>query len=322
MSDISGNNYRLECPFCKEEFLTKTYSKHLLNKHKSEIFVNKHNREVLTEVASKNEGWWPTYLEFKLKDKTQYFAPCCNKFYTKDTQARKHSKNKECRDKVINNAKELLSQVTPIAISNIHSGSGDIINNITQNITIVDLSGNILESFKTFNQIIDRKNVDNAYDKKMIAKLQKRMEEEGLEPVSDVSSVDTCYDSDDESDTIAMRFDITKRLPKISKVFSKIGIDISREGLGLSTKEEHDDKVRDKRNQEIEILEDDILSYKDEILGYKDTINDCKERLKEADEARTIKTFQNNIKNAEMSIAKLKQMISCNEKEIEKLKEK
>jgi hypothetical protein len=323
MSDLSGNNYRLGCPFCKEEFLTRTYSKHIIDKHKDELFVNKHNKEVLVEVCNKKEGWWPSPLELKLKDKTQYFTPCCGKFYTKDTQARKHNKSKECREKVVEKAKELLASVVPINISNTHSGTGDIINNITQNITIVDLSGNILKSFKTFNQIIDRKNVDAAYDKKLIAKMQKKMEEEGLEPVSDVSSVDTCYDSDDECDTKAMRFDITKELPKsVTKTFTKLGIDLSRGGLGLTTKEEHDDRVKDKKDQEIEILEDEIISLKDELHNYKEDIKDYKERLKDADEARTLKTFENNIKNAEMSIAKLKDMISRNEEKIEKLKGK
>jgi hypothetical protein len=323
MSDLSSNNYRLECPFCKEEFLTRTYSKHIIDKHRDELFVNKHNKEVLIEVANKKEGWWPSPLEFKLKDKTQYYTPCCGKFYTKDTQARKHNKSKECREKVVEKAKELLASVVPVNISNTHSGTGDIINNITQNITIVDLSGNILKSFKTFNQIIDRKNVDAAYDKKRIAKMQKKMEEEGLEPVSDVSTVVTCYDSEEEEDTKAMRFDITKELPaSLTKTFTKLGIDLSREGLGLPTKEEHDDRVKDKRDQEIEMLEDEIVSYKDEILGYKDDIKDYKERLKDADEAKTIRMFENNIKNAEMSIAKLKEMVSCNEEKISTLKKK
>jgi len=323
MSDLSGNNYRLECPFCKKDFLNKNFSDHLLLHHKDEIFVNKSNKSNLEEYSNRKEGSWPSPVEIKLKDKTAYYTPCCKKFYTKHCTASKHNKNEECRKNTYKNAKELLASVVPINISNTHTGSGDIINNITQNITVVDLSGNILKSFKAFNQIIDRKNVDSAYDKKMIAKLQKKREEEGLEPVSDVSSVVTCYDSEEETDTKAMRFDITKELPaSLTKVFTKLGIDLSREGLGLPTKEEHDDRVKEKRDQEIEILEDEILSYKDEILGYKDDIKDYKERLKDADEARTIRMFENNIKNAEMSIAKLKEMVSCNEEKINKVKGK
>ena len=327
MTDV--NNYKIECPYCKEEFITKTYSKHLLNKHKSEIFVNKHNREVLSEVANKKEGWWPSPLEFKMKDKTQYFAPCCDKFYTKDTQARKHNKSKECREKVIEKAKELLASVAPITIANTHSGSGNIINNITQHITVIDLSGCIQSIVKTFTQEIENERYDKVSLYKKYSKYKKVLEENGIDCNSETSSISS-YFSDNECETTQESFRKLERV-KPDELFSqtnrvlnnriiKSGIDISREGVGLSTQEEHNDRINDKKKQEIEMIEDEIIAFKDEVAGYKEDIKDYKERLEYADEPRAKRMFENNIKNAEQSIAKLKEMIECNQEKIVKIK--
>ena len=321
MSDTKVENHRIECPYCKDDFLTKTYSKHLLDKHKSEIFVNKHNKNNLTEVTNKKEGSWSIPIEVKLKDKSQFFVPCCNKFYTKESQARKHNKNKECRDIYVKNAKELVSQVAPITINNTHSGTGDIIINNTYN--IVDLSGNIIKTFKKMNQIIDRKNVDTAYDKKIINKYKKALEENNIDINSEVSSVQSGYDSDSESETTAMRYDIAKEMPSLYKAFNKYGFDLSREGLELSTKEEHALKVKEQLEIRIEELECEYDTIKYAIKDAKENICFYEEKIKDQDYSEADKMkYKNKIINSQNNLDKARQIKEEIEEKLNTLRKK
>jgi hypothetical protein len=318
MTDTKSSNFRLSCYFCKEEFLFKTYSKHLIDKHLSEIFVNKHNKKELDDLCAKKEGSWFSSIELKINGKELYLASCCNKFYSKKSMADKHSKNKECRDTYLKNAKELCAKIAPITINNTHSGSGDIIINNTYN--ILDLSGNIIKTFKALNQKLDRKNVDGAYDKKLIAKLQKQREKEGLDPVSDVSTVSTCYDSNDECDTNALRYDISRDMPSIHKSFIKYGFDLSREGLDLPTKEEHDNKKREQRQYDIEELEDNIVECKGVIYSSKEDIEAWEERIRDAEDEDKIYYFKKQLAQSQKYLDNARREKDKYEEELKELK--
>lgn len=316
MTDIKDKNVRLECPYCKDDFLIKSYSKHLIDNHKTEIFVNKHNKQELSEVANKKETWWPSPLEIKMKDKTQYLVTCCNKFYSKETQARKHSKDKECRANYVKNAKELLSSVAPVNISNTHSGSGDIINNITQNITIVDLSGNILKTIKRLVNNADYKEQERAYNHKKLEKLRAKYKDDP-DYDSDISTVDSYY-GDDESDDYKSKLE--RFIPEVEldketvKAFNKYGIDISREGLGLRTKEDSEREKQEKKESEIDDLETKIDECDNCITTCEDDIDKYKRIMTDTD---------NDINkiNCKTKISKIQILLEATKKEKNKYQE-
>jgi len=291
MSDTNSNNLRLECPFCKISFLTKSFSKHLNDTHLPEIFVSKVNKQEVDDACKRKEGSFFNPLELKLKDKEMYYVSCCKKFYSKKSMAQKHSKSKECRDVFLKNTQELSEKLTPINVSNNHSGSGDINNNTTiiNNYNIYDLSGNIVKTFKEVIQNLDDEKKEKSRYYKKYAKLKKFMEENDIDYDSDVSTVQSYY-ADDECETNedyfkkAERYDLTKELSKKDILpFIKAGIDLSREGLGLKTKEEHDNEIKEKKQYEIENVEDKITDCKDVIYDCKETIDDLEHRIRDFD---------------------------------------
>tara|TARA_R110000868_G_scaffold78938_5_gene224812 strand:+ start:2371 stop:3342 length:972 start_codon:yes stop_codon:yes gene_type:complete len=279
---VSEGNYRLVCQYCKEDFLTKNYSKHLIDKHKSEIFVNKANKDELSGVANKPETWWPRPIEINLKGKIQYYVPCCKQFYTKETLAMNHSKSKECRELFVKKAKELLLDVSPVTINN-STVSGSIVNNITQNITIVDLSGNVLKTIKQLVNTIDYKEQERATYRKKLEKLRAKYKDDP-EYDSDISTVASYY-GDDESDDYESKME--RYLPEeqisknVVKSFNKFGIDISREGLELRTKQDHDRETAEKREfiiEELQVEYDTVVfaikNIQDDIIYNEKKISD------------------------------------------------
>jgi len=319
MSDTKKENYRIECPFCKKDFLTKSFSSHLENEHQEEIFRNKSNKDELEDFTNRRTAICFRPIEIKIKDKEFYYVPCCKKYYSKiGTAQKQHSSNKECCGKAIQEAKNLFSKITP-SITNIHSGSGDNITNITQNITIVDLSGNILKTFKNVIRTLDYKEEDRALEHKKNLKLKKILEENGIDYDSDVSAVSSYYGDDERDDERVYRYDLEHKIDKRDiKKFRDLGIDLSREGLGLRTEETQLEEKRQKQEankEEIEDLEYDIKNLEDSIEGYNDIIEDREERIKQLKESTPEKEWgliKENINNMTNKINECKRNIRIN----------
>jgi hypothetical protein len=288
MSDISGNNMRLECPYCKECFLTKSYSNHLNNKHISEIFNVKRNKEELQELANKKNGHCFRPVEIKVKEKEMYFVPCCKKYYSKIAQAEKHGSKKECYEKVLDEAKKVLEEVAPMTIVNNHSGSGNIINNITQNIT-VDLSGLVLCVTQLTKQLVSAKDnteYDRAESFKKAEKFRKILEQHNIDYDSDTSSIKSGYCSDDDKEQQQykqQKYEPEKKIKNdILKKLSKFGIDITRDGLGMRTKEDHELNKLEKIHEIKEMMEEvqyDIDTIKSRIKCLNESIDEKEERM-------------------------------------------
>lgn len=284
MSDTSGNNIRLECPFCKKDFLTKSFSSHLEYEHQEEIFKNKHNKDELEDFTKITSTFHFRPLEIKIKDKDYYYVPCCKKYYSKiGTAQKQHSTNKECCAKVKDQAKELLNKLVP-SVVNIHSGSGNNITNITQNITIVDLSGNIISTFRNVITAMDIKEEERALEHKKNMKYKKLLEENGIEYDSDVSSILSYYGNDEHDDERVYRYDIEKRVDKrVIKRFRDLGVDLSREGLNIRTEQTQKEEKQQKQEadkEEREEIERDISELEESIDGYNDIIQDREDRIK------------------------------------------
>ncbi len=291
MSDSKPSNHRLECPSCKTTHLSKDYSKHLNKEHEFEIFTTKSNKKELEELASKTNGRWFRPVEVKIKDKTLYYVPCCKKYYSRIDLATAHNKKKECTDTVLEEAKALLQKIAPITITNTHTGSGDIINNITQNITIVDLSGNVLKTIKQLVRTIDIKEEDRAINVKKANKLKKILEEHNIDYDSDVSQPLSYYGDDEGEDDMVHRYDAEDRCNKvIVKKFKEFGLDISRDGLELRTKDDHETEKLEKQQalkEEKEEIEHDIFMVASRIDSLESQIKNAKKRLAHLQEVPT-----------------------------------
>ena len=140
MSDTKASNTRLECPFCNETFLNKSYSNHLNKVHFNDLFNNKYNKKELEELSNIKNTVCFRPVEVKVKDKEMYYVPCCKKYYSKIAQAQKHGRDKECYSKVVEETKKDLEQIVPIInnITNIDiSGNSNTVNNTTNNNTTI-----------------------------------------------------------------------------------------------------------------------------------------------------------------------------------------
>jgi hypothetical protein len=323
MSDLSGNNHRLECPICKKDFLNKSFSNHLLNFHKDYIFTNKDNKETLKEYINKKIIYSGDYMAIKIDDTIQYFVPCCNKFYTKEGTAVNHLKKKECKDKALGNAKELLSGLTPISVdlsttidnsgnNNTNTVNNNQVINIT-NYNLYDLSNNLLKTItKEATKIIDDERYDKVSYLKKLRKL-KTIFENHPDYNSDISSIASAYDSDDESDTTLSRMDFKKDFEKYNKKIatqlSEAKIDVSRKSLSLKTKEDsikmkeenkqqqeqieefEQEQEQEERSEKIGNLRENIASIKDQIKRLTKTHNQFLELMKHENSGITQEIF-------------------------------
>ena len=328
MASENVKNIRLACPYCKDTFLIKSYSNHLLNNHKEEIFIVKANKEALHKLCTrKNEFFRP--IDIKVQDKTLYYVPCCKKFYSKDTLANKHSSKKECREVVLQNANELYNSLSPSNIINTHNGTGDIINNITQNITIVDMSGNITKTITNLVKLIDGKEARKRLEIKKKLKLKMLLEKHNIDYDTEVSEMESVYESDfsdieDEYSRIKVpKYDLSKDMNKERyKAFIKLGIDLSREGLKLRSKEEHDFDYQEKKELKIQDLETQIDTLDYEIDEYKTNIRDYEERLEDAHDESTKYNIEKRITRSKASLDKCKRDKRKLEEELQSLKKK
>jgi uncharacterized C2H2 Zn-finger protein len=314
MSDTKPSNRLLECPSCKQKFLNRDYSKHINKEHESEIFVDKNNKKELEDLANKKDGRFFRPLELKVHEKTLYYVPCCKKYYSKFETAKTHTKKKECTDTVLQEAKNLLEKIvinTPINID--ISGNNNTANvNVTNNFNFYDVSGNLIKKIvKELTTTIDVKERDMAEMKKKLKKLQSIFSEDERYD-SDISSVQSGYDSDSESDApiTAKKFDTTKELPKkIVKQLDEAKIDLSRKGLGLKTKEQKEAQQEEqKKKQEaqeafdkeikeyerlnrIGILKSEIISLKEQIKKREQLHKERLELMKEENSGITQEVF-------------------------------
>lgn len=337
MSDTKSNNIRLECPFCKETFLNKSFSKHLNDDHFNEIFNDEKNKKELEELSTKKNTVCYRPVEVIVKEKELYYVPCCKKYYSKITQAKKHGRNKECFTKVISEVKKDLESIVPITINNNIDISGNnntvnntVINNITQNITFVDLSGNVLKTIKRLVSEIDDKESERAYTHKKLEKLRaKYKNDEDYD--SDISSVESYY-GDDESDDYKSK--VERFIPedvldsKYLKTLAKMGIECSREKLGLRCKDDHEQDMKEKeerirfqkeqeqeeKSERIGNLRADIKCLYDKIKHLQKVHNEYLELMKnensgiteEIFEAQFSQTSKINKLQSELSLVKSK----------------
>ena len=345
MSDSKPTNRLIECPSCKEKFLSRDYSKHISNTHETEIFSDVENKKELEELSSKKDGRFFRPVELKVHEKTLYYVPCCKKYYSKFETAKVHTKKKECTDIVLQEAKNLLEKIGAININIDISGNNNTANvNVTNNFNFYDLSGNLIKKIvKEFTTTIDVERRDMAEMKKKLKKLQSIFGDDERYD-SDTSTVKSGYDSDNESEApiTAKKFDITKELPKkIVKQLNEAKIDLSRKGLGLKTKEEkeaqqeeqkkkqQEQKAFDKETKEFErlnrigILKSEITSLKDKITNNTTRLNEIKEVPTEClvriTPEQYLKSVQNDVDRLERSIKKYNDDINIAKSELSKL---
>jgi hypothetical protein len=261
--------YRITCPYCSDAFITKCYSKHLITEHFNEIFSDKDNVKNVIEHTNTS---CVSSIEVSIKDKKMFLVPCCNAFYSKDVQADKHLKNKECKESCRQKAKDLLHTIdnikivinaAPITIT----GDHNTVNNIINNTIIVDLSGNIKSISKDMTNMVDSARISSARNYRKAKRLSKALEQmkEAFKDNKDVQAyiktIQYESDSDKSVDTIRSyytideldegedecekheRFNVMKECRK--KDMKAINIDLSREALGLSTEENHDVKRKE-----------------------------------------------------------------------------
>lgn len=301
--------------------MIKSFSKHLLNFHKEDLFKGK-NRAELEWFCNHEEKWWFQPIEVNYKDKEFYYTPCCEQFYSKHATAHTHTRDKECRGRALKNGQALLKEINErIQINNTHSGSGDIINNITQNITIVDMSGNIKGLVKCMTVEIDMKESDRVMLYKQNLKLKKLLEENNIEYDSEVSDIISEYDSDtSNASRRECKYDPSKKLPeKYRKAFREI--DLTRGGIKLRTKEQHDQDIAD-------ALEEKRLEEENAEFERREQIGNIKGRIKSLEDK--IKRYEHQIglydeetlkyEGAKNDVKKLNELIKAVEKEIEESK--
>jgi hypothetical protein len=327
MSDTKGTNLRLSCPFCKEEFLTKSYSNHLIFNHKDELFLSKNNKKALEETCTRKEGSWFSPIELIINGKELYLVSCCNKFYSKKILASKHAMKKDCRDCYLKNAKELLGNIS----TNINMSGNNNTNtvSVTNNYNFYDLSGNLLQTIsKEVNDVIDDERYNKTCYYKKLKKLKSIFKDDPRYD-SDYSTVDSAYDSDDESEpdsyfTKLQRYDLTKELDKkIIKKLAEMGLDLSREGLDMSrVKEVHQDEKRQKKELAIEELEDKIITCNSVINDAKEDIEGYEERLRDADDEDeyTTRAFKRKIIEAQRVLDIARREKPKYEEQLKKLK--
>jgi uncharacterized C2H2 Zn-finger protein len=300
MSDLSGNNYRIECPLCKSKFLNKDYSKHLDKEHFSEIFNIKSNKKELQELANKKEGRWFRPVEVTIKDKQLFYSPCCKKYYSRFQKAKDHSTVKKCYDNVIQEAKNDLERSIHVISTNIDiSGNNNTIklNNVVNNYNFYDSSNNLIETITTEAcSIIEDARYNTVSYLKKLEKLRSIFKDHP-EYDSETSTINSGYDTD-ESQTTLQRMDFHKEFTryneKIAKQLLEAKIDLSRRGLGLKTKEDSlkmkEEAIKQReaeeefqREQEENERLEKIGNLRSEIKSYKDMIkrheNSHKENL-------------------------------------------
>lgn len=264
----SKPNYRITCPYCKADFLTKSYSKHLISEHIQAIFQNKENADSLLKASKtkkpKQYGW----VDLTIKGRDYHFMPCCEAFYTKSSTAKSHMKE-SCEKTFVSKAEELLERIKGTGIV-INTGDNTIIN-----LTVQDNSGVLIDVIKRMTTKIDGCDEARARYYKKLQKLKNAIsvfkerhaedddiidEINELYPDSDISSVKSVYgeedderfmNSDDEKYT--ERFDAT-RVFTGAKFFKGCKIDLSRDALKLSTLQESMEnrkaKADDKKEEE------------------------------------------------------------------------
>jgi len=326
---MSSKNPRIDCPFCKSDHLIKSFSNHLLSYHKEQLFKDANKRELewfSSRPPNRKDGvsYWFDPIELNYKDKTLYYVPCCEKFYTKKMMAHNaHVGKAECMKVAVSNAKELLNEINErFNITNTHSGSGNIINNITQNITVIDMSGNLTGLVKSLVVDMDVKESDRALLHKKNLKLKKLLEEHNIDFDSDVSDPLSEYDSDDS--TKFNRFDPTRQIPKKYRDAFR-DVDLSRAGLKLRTKEQHEDDLAAKAEEEKFKKEQEEFERSEALACAKGRIKDCKEKIKWCEgkiemyvnDSETL--WKNDINEFRNKIKKYQTVIEESEKEIREL---
>ena len=327
---MSSNNIRVDCPFCKTDHLIKSFSNHLLSLHKEQLFKgeNKKELESFSNLPSNRKDGvsrWFDPIELNYKDKTLYYVPCCQKFYSKKQMAHKsHVGKPDCMRVAVANAKELLAEINErFYITNTHSGSGDIINNITQNITVIDMSGNLTGMIRSMTIDLDIKERDRATLHKVNNKLKKLLEENNIEYDTDVSDVISEYDSD--VSTKLNRYNPEKKIPKkFREPFKEV--DLSRAGLNLRTKEHQMRELAEKAEEEkykkeVEEYErrEAIGNAKGRIIACKEKIEWCKKQISLYD---GLTVWENDIKQLNHLIKVREKTIEESEKEIKELSRK
>jgi uncharacterized C2H2 Zn-finger protein len=322
MSESKSSNHRLECPKCKTTFLNKDYSKHLNKEHESEIFTNKENKKELESLANKKDGRFFRPLELKVYEKTLYYVPCCKKYYSKIETAKPHSKNKECTDIVVQEAKNLLEKVslfnivinTPINIdiSGNNNSHNTIAPNIVNNITINIDEAQLQKLLKNMVLELDVANKERAELYKKNKKMKTQVKEQfDCDIDSDVSSVlgyftDEELSDNDDPDRKVKYYDINKNNKTIMKKLNK---DYSRKALNLSTKEQkeaqqeeqkkkqEEQEAFDKETKEFErlnrvgILKSEITSLKEQIKKREQLHKERLELMKEENSGITQEVF-------------------------------
>ena len=340
MSDTKSSNHRLECPYCNEIFLTKSYSSHILNKHLIDILSDKDNKSELEKASLKKEGGFNDPIPIKTKDKESYYTPCCEKFYAKESMAMKHRKNKECRDNYVKKVKELLENVKPMIVNNnsTHTGSGNI-NNIT-NFNFYDLSGNLIKTIvKEFTEVAENERYNKASYYKKLEKLRSIFQDHP-DYDSDISSIKSGYDSDDESEATLSRIDFNKDIKpynkKMAKQLDESKLDLSRKALGLRTKEDSiadkEEKIRRQKEEEqfeeeteqFELLErkanlkSEIISLKEKLNRYEKRHNEFLEMMKNPSNGITQDIFDKEFSQT-ANINKTKKLLETVQSELAKL---
>jgi hypothetical protein len=269
-------------------------------------------------------SYWFSPIELNYKDKTLYYVPCCEKFYSKQQMAHNaHVGKPECMKVAVANAKELLKEINErFSITNTHSGSGNIINNITQNITVIDMSGNLTGMVKSLVVDMDVRESDRALLHKKNLKLKKILEENNIDFDSDVSDPLSEYDSDDS--TKYNRFDPLKKIPKKYRDAFR-DVDLSRAGLKLRTKEQHDEDLAAKAEEEKFQKDQEEFERRESIACAKGRIKDCKDKIKwtegriemYSNDSETL--WKKDIDDYRLKIKKLETVIEESEKEIREL---
>jgi len=329
MSNTSDKkvNHRISCCYCNETFLIKNYSKHLITEHKKDVFKKNNLDNLKQQSTSKYTSPIEViHKNLKTNDKTEYFVPCCNKFYTKNDMARRHIRAKpECKKNYLPNTLKLYQEIVPpIEINSVVdiSGNGNTAttNNIVNNGTLImDNSGNVVDLLaliKKLNLVIDDLAFSKAIECKTKKKFQKQLETIGEEAYSDYSDIESIYSNlnDDVSDkeVCYKRFDIAKRLPKLVK---PLKLDLSRDNLKLRTKEDKADEIKadklQKEQEEKERLEQEKADRKAEQQYNKQKIWKLKDNIKTYNIA-----IKDMVANADMNREYNKKELSNLEKEI------
>jgi len=146
---------------------------------------------------------------------------------------------------------------------------------------------------KNFREIIfdrgsiDIERYDRAYAIKKLNKIRNTFKDHP-DYNSDISTIDSAYDSDDESETTFSRADLSKDFGKYNKKIatqlSEAKIDISRKGLKLKTKEDsikNKEEEKQKREAEEEFDKQQEERERSEKIGdLRDGIKSIKEQIK------------------------------------------